>query len=180
MHQVLARLKRDHVNLKRLLDLLETHLDRFHDGRDADFDLLCDILEYAASYADQVHHPMEEVLLRRMIERDSSLQALIDPLFMQHGALAQMGKAFRDSLECVLQGDMIEREEFEIEGRSILSLQREHLKIEDDIVFPKAEDVLTDADWDSLEEQFPPGEDPVFGKEISDSFRSLFQYLNEG
>lgn len=179
MHQVLARLLRDHANLARLLDLIETHLDRFHQGHDADFDLLCEILEYASGYADQVHHPTEEAMLRLLMERDESQKNQIETLLTQHAALAKMGKNFRDSIECIIQGEVIGREEFEIDGRSIVSLQREHIKIENEVVFPHAAEVLSEDDWESLEKQFPPGEDPVFGKEVSDRFRSLYQYMKE-
>ena len=59
MHRLLERLSRDHVNLERILDLLSLQLDHFCAGRESNFDLKCELLEYIETYADQGHHPLE-------------------------------------------------------------------------------------------------------------------------
>ena len=42
MHPVVHRLHRDHHHLDQALDLLEQHVDAFHDGAQIDFELISD------------------------------------------------------------------------------------------------------------------------------------------
>ncbi len=57
---LLERLHRDHINLARLLDLLERELNEFYAGRESDFDLKVEMLEYIECYAELIHHPTED------------------------------------------------------------------------------------------------------------------------
>ncbi len=57
MHYLMEKLQKDHRNLEKILDLLTSQLDQFLAGRESDFDLKIELLEYMEAYADQGHHP---------------------------------------------------------------------------------------------------------------------------
>ena len=124
MHRVLERLHRDHVNLERLLNLLESQLNEFYEGRESDFDLKAELLEYIECYAELVHHPTEERMFAVAEQRLGDKRALVEKLQDQHVRLVGSARKFRQSLEGVVQGAVLSRDELEIEGREFIALQR--------------------------------------------------------
>jgi hemerythrin-like domain-containing protein len=67
MNRLLNRLAEDHARLARLMTLLEGLLDRFHEGLEPDYELMCELMEYMIDYADQVHHPSEDLIFERLL-----------------------------------------------------------------------------------------------------------------
>ncbi len=180
MHPVLRRLRQDHDNLARLLDLLEQQLDQFHAGEEPVYELMCEMLEYIEGYAEQVHHPTEETVLKAILEQDPEHRPAIEALLKQHDTLGAMAKVFRQMLEGIVHGDVFPRNEVETAGRDFLSLQRQHLKVENEEVLPRAMKMLDETTWRSIEERVPSEDDPLFGTEDSGRFRTLYQHLMGG
>ena len=61
MVQVIDQLRRDHRNLRLLLDMAEEETSAWRASRVTDFDLLRMIAEYTLHYPDLVHHPKGEL-----------------------------------------------------------------------------------------------------------------------
>ena len=80
MHQVLEKLKQDHRNLGQVLLLLSTQLDHFFAGRESDFDLKIELLEYIETYADLEHHPLEDLLYKIAGQRSPEGSELLERL----------------------------------------------------------------------------------------------------
>jgi hemerythrin-like domain-containing protein len=179
MHSLLERLHRDHINLARLLDLLERELNEFYAGRESDFDLVVEMLEYIECYAELIHHPTEDRIFEAAQGRLGDKQALLEKLHQQHGLLVGLSKKFRRNLEGVVQGAVIGREELEIEGREFIALQRQHLDLEEQEMFPALDASLETEDWERIAGEVPKHDDPVFGERDPNRFRLLYQYLNE-
>jgi len=177
MTQLLDRLNRDHRHLSRLLSLFDDLLDRFHEGDEPDFDLMSEMLEYMESYADQVHHPSEELIFDRLRARTNETYPMLDVLTKQHVLLGQMNKRFRQSLEGIMHEEVLRRDEVEVQGREYVKVLREHLSMEEAEAFPLARERLAPSDWDALMEAVPCTDDPVFGDADPARFRTLFQHL---
>lgn len=179
MTLLLDRLNQDHRHLARLLDLLDDLLDRFHDGSEPDYELMCEMLEYLENYADQVHHPTEELIFQRMLEHGNEKRRVLDILSHQHALLSTLNKRFRQSLEGIVHEEVLLREEVEQQGRELVRTLREHLELEEAEVFPFARDHLTEEDWRDLMAAAPKIDDPIFGDPDPARFRTLFQHLME-
>jgi hemerythrin-like domain-containing protein len=177
MTQLLDRLNQDHRHLARLLDLFDGLLDRFHEGDEPDFELMCEMLEYMDCYADQVHHPAEELIFDRMRARSNEAYPVLDVLSKQHVLLGQMNKRFRQSLDGIVHEEVLRRDEVELQGRELLKIMREHLNLEEAEAFPLARERLETRDWEELLEEAPSTDDPVFGDPDPARFRTLFQHL---
>jgi len=177
MHKLLERLQRDHKNLERLMELLETQLDAFSEGRESNFDLKSELLEYLETYAQLVHHPTEDLIFAAARPLLPEMQAIFDKLAGQHRDLVMLTRKFRNALEGIMQGAVQTREEVSIEGREYIALQRVHLHLEDTEVFPSIDQVLTAKEWKKIEKKLPEGDDPVFGKRDSRRFSVLYKYL---
>lgn len=183
MHYLLEKLQQDHRNLERILDLLTVQLDHFLSGRESDFDLKIELLEYLETYADQGHHPLENVIFsiaRPLLSgKSEQLDSLMNRLMEQHQQLAQLTRTFRNSLENIFQGGVMPREELEIQGRAFIALQREHLALEEQEAFPLLDSLLPDEAWADILEQSSNPDDPVFERPDANRFRTLFEYLQD-
>nr|MBP6734863.1 hemerythrin domain-containing protein [Chromatiaceae bacterium] len=89
MTQILDRLHHEHKQISQLLDLLDNILAMFHNGREPDYEILSELLQYMEEYSDQIHHPMEE-LIRERLRLAGHHQSYLDILTRQHQALNEM------------------------------------------------------------------------------------------
>jgi hemerythrin-like domain-containing protein len=179
MPYLLDRLNQDHRHLARLLVLLKELLDRFHEGSEPDYELMCEMLEYMECYADQVHHPTEELIFQRMLGYGAEKKQVLDILTHQHALLSRMNKRFRQSLEGIVHEEVLLRQDVEHQGRELVDTLWEHLKLEEAEAFPYALERLSAADWEELTDAAPKFNDPVFGDYDPARFRTLFQHLME-
>ncbi len=179
MHYLLEKLQKDHRNLEKILDLLTSQLDHFLAGRESDFDLKIELLEYMEAYADQAHHPMENVMFAVARPMATDQADLLDRLTQQHRELAQLTRTFRNSLENIYQGGVMQRDELELQGREFIALQRQHIALEEQEAFPMLDQLLQEQDWARVIEQSPSYDDPVFDKPDKIRFQILFEYLHK-
>ena len=179
MHAIMTRLGQDHARLRRVLDLLEELLDRFHEGDEPDYELMDELLEYMDSYADIVHHPTEDLIFQRLIDKGVEPSEVFTIPMRQHAGLSQLTKDFRQSLLGILSEEVLLREDVEAAGRALVGNQRGHLIQEEREAFPLALEQLTEADWAEIEAAAPAVEDPVFGAPDPQRFKALYRQLVE-
>ena len=180
MHPVVHRLHRDHEHLDRVVDLLESHLDAFHEGEPIDFELVAEVLEYLADYADRVHHRLEDQLFEALKDRPDELGATVRQVINQHPHLSARTRQFQHTAEGVVHDAVVTREEFEQQARAFIGLQREHLRLEEDRLLPQLEELLGTDVLDAAARLLPAEEDPVFGTRRRDDLKRLFAQLEGG
>ncbi|MCP4997034.1 MAG: hemerythrin domain-containing protein [Gammaproteobacteria bacterium] len=175
MHKILERLYREHTNLNQILDLLDAQLNAFNRGDSPDYDLLIELLDYTETFADQMHHPLEDLIYARVNPGEE--HAVFDRLQSEHQSLVQFTRKFRQSLEGILCDGVMSREELETQGHEFLALQRQHLHLEEEEAFPLVDKLLGEEDWHEISNQLPRHEDPVFSHPDQIRFQNLFKYL---
>jgi hemerythrin-like domain-containing protein len=176
MSALLTRLEREHAGLTQVLDLLEVLLNRFNRGDEPDYELMCELLEYIIDYADQVHHPAEELIFDRVAAVGGQEYPVLARLHEQHQGLDQLNRRFRESLEGIIHEAVQRRDEVEQQGRELVGAHRGHMRLEDQEAFPLGRAVLSDADWAALDAQAPTAEDPVFVRDPA-RFRAILAEL---
>ena len=80
MPRAIAQLQLDHRNMTRLLDLLRRELDAYRAGQALDVDLLGSIMEYSLHYPDLCHHPLENLIYEKLVQRDPAAGAKVGDL----------------------------------------------------------------------------------------------------
>ncbi len=178
MHKLLRQLNQDHNNLELLLNLLTKQLDEFHEGREHDMDLLAELVEYVASYEDQVHHPTEDLLFERLKLRTEEKRVAVETLEDQHQLLTDMTKRFAQSLEGMLYGEVLLRREVEAQGRAMVKVLRQHMELEEGEVFPLIDSRLQEEDWAFVEERAVKIRDPLFVEPDRARFINVFKHLS--
>lgn len=177
MHKLLEKLSRDHRNLEQILAMLTTQLDHFFAGRESNFDLKIELMEYLEAFADQGHHPLENLIFEVARKRIKGQDELFERLAKQHKDLDRLTKTFRHSLEGVLHEAVMSRAELETQGREYIALQHLHLGLEEREVFPMLEAELTEDDWELITANVPRHDDPVFESPDQIRFQNLVNYL---
>lgn len=179
MRPLLEKLHKDHINLARLLDLMSSELDALSAGHEANFDLKIEMLDYIEHYAEQSHHPTEDQINKIAFKKKAMLQhkALYERVCKEHGELIGLARNYRKTLEGAIQGEVLLREEVETRGREFVALQRQHIDLEENELFPLIEQALSDKDWQKLDKEITHADDPLFHRQDFNRFRSLIDYL---
>ncbi|HSS66646.1 MAG TPA: hemerythrin domain-containing protein [Gammaproteobacteria bacterium] len=176
---ILNQLDSDHGNVAQMLDILDKQLNKVHQMQTADFDLMRDVMHYMTRYPDRTHHPLEDLVIHKLIEHDSSARELGENILREHEGLATKGQAFLDMLVQVTDGAMVLREDIEAAGRDYVAFLRQHMEKEDERLFPLAEKTLTHRDWKEIARSIERRHDPVFGPVVDDQFRALYEFIQQ-
>ena len=181
MSGIVGRLCREHRNIGALLDMLERMLDGLERESDApgDVGLMRDIMTYMIRFPDHTHHPMEDLMFRRMRAHGLTPQTehTIGKLLHEHATLARKGEALRLALLQYEDRARPERPALVAMGRDYVEFLRFHARLEERTVFVEAESLLGDADWAEIERAFEERTDPVFGPRVDSEFRALYQHI---
>ena len=70
MSKVMTRLREEHRSIAKILRALEHQLANFDATEQPDYDVLAAIAGYFLSFPDRCHHPKEDLVYRKMCERD--------------------------------------------------------------------------------------------------------------
>ncbi len=160
---LLMRLRVDHANFGRVLRCLDDEVIRLEQlgTPPADLLLIRDIVDYLIDYADQWHHPCEDVIYEQL--RNEGAGDEMEQILAQHRDLTSLGLETFRFLTGVIEGRIVPTEMVVEHVRRFSTTQRQHLDFENAFVFPFAEDVLSDEQWLHLEQSAPLPDDPVFG-----------------
>jgi branched-chain amino acid transport system ATP-binding protein len=183
MNDAIDIIHREHVNLDRVLGVLEDEVRRLitANGRSngkPDLELLYSVVYYIRIFPDRVHHPKEEkFLFPALVERSPELKDVIDELERQHTE----GERRIDDLEAALRRcdtcfpDGIS--ELQKASDSYVDFQRRHMSLEERELMPQAREVLESGDWASINRAFAKDSDPLFGEIVETGFRVLLERI---
>ena len=136
-------LREEHRSILRVLHVLEVLLDRGESG-DWDFDTLDDSIAFFRLFADACHHGKEEGLLfpeleaRGMPREGGPIGVMLTEHQIGRAFVAQMGR----SLERSRRGDADEVARLAHAGRGYITLLRNHILKEDNVLFNMADQLL--------------------------------------
>jgi hemerythrin-like domain-containing protein len=163
----------DHQYFARLLRLLEEQIAVFHSGESPNYELMRDIVFYLLHYSDQVHHPREDAAFAIVASRDPARRMEINRLMQEHRVIAHTGEALLAQLEGIVGGAIVPRAAVEAAAATYLVYYRNHLATEEVRILPRAGELLSAKDWETVAAAAPQLRDPLFGDEPLERFREL-------
>jgi len=161
MPGALQRLHQDHVNLLRLMAVLERQLGFFDSGTRPDWDIVQGVIDYLLTYPDLRHHPLEDRILKRIQIRHPAAAQPFAGLEAEHRELAAALRRIAAATAQLLQDAAMAREGYSHLLRDFLAQQRRHLRLEEAGLFPLAEQLLDENDWQEVGSQTPGLADPL-------------------
>jgi hemerythrin-like domain-containing protein len=180
MPQVIAALKRDHANIEKVLELLESEILAIAVGKTPDFQLLQDIMCYMTQYPDRFHHPKEELLFAQILKHEPGALADVEALSEEHHFIGIASQEFEKMLRTSNIDSVNVREELRTTGSAYIRSLRRHMLKEEKKLFALATDVFTEEDWQAIDEAIDAIEDPLFGTVIAKGYERLYRLITDG
>lgn len=156
----------EHDALSAMLRSIGMMVDR---GPDSDpesfFDVLRAMLFYIDEFPERLHHTKESELLFPPVARLApETRQAIEKLEKDH----QRGEsAVRELQHLLLAWELIgdsRRVAFDTAAKRYLAFYLEHMRLEETVILPAAQKVLSTTDWDELDAAFATNCDPLTGK----------------
>ena len=179
MCEVIDRLCADHRNMTIVLDFVSDEMDKLGFTVVPAFELLSDSMRYLVEYADNVHHPHEEIVFHQVTIHTSQLDDIVETLTEEHDQIYQDGNELFDWIDAVENGqhDITTRQLRS--GRDYVFLQTRHMQLEESTVFPIATDFFSTQEWESIQSSYLMQDDPLFGDSVEPEYQSLRIHLDE-
>ncbi len=171
---------REHRAISRLLDVLDA-LGRLADAGEAPVDACEQALEFIRTYADALHHGKEEQLLFPAMEAaglptgTGPIAVMCDEHEQARDALVTMERA----LDAMGPGERAAGEAFARAAGAYTHLLREHIRTEDEVVFPMVEELLGPGEKADLADAFARLEEDDIGRETCDRMLRLVDELSD-
>ncbi len=129
------------------------------------FDVLRAMLFYIDEFPERLHHTKEtELLFPPLRARAPQLRETLDRLDQDH---ARGEAAVRELQHLLLAWELLgesRRAAFEVAAQRYLDFYLEHMRLEETVILPEAEKLLTAEDWQALDAAFASNCDPLTGK----------------
>jgi len=177
MSDVIAALDRDHANIAKLLEILESEMLAIEVGKTPDYSLLQDIMRYLTHYPDRFHHPKEDLIFKQLLKRNPGARDDVEDLLEEHVSIGLAGQEFDRILRTSGIDSVEVREQLEAAGFAYIRALREHMLKEEKKLFPLAMEVLTKEDWQVIDEEVDAVEDPLFEAQIADEYQRLYKLI---
>ena len=177
---VLGRLEEDHHHLTKVMRVLEAQLARRDsDDDDVDWSLLAEVLAYVSEYPDAVHHPLEDRMFDKVLDKGltPAERELVHFNLSQHAEIIGATAQLSADIDRILNDIVVPIEVVVDHCRRYLDMQRSHMRNEQVHLFPLAERLLDDDDWREIAQELESHEDPMF-KLRQGRFDSLYDHVS--
>ncbi len=179
MADVLQQIRAEHRGMGKLLGVLERQIVLFRDGGAPDYDIIEGVADYFLDYPDRVHHPKEDLVASRLIERAADDAGALRKLEEQHERLALLTRRFADYVRRVLDEAELPRDDFVRAANEFIAAQRHHMQMEEEHFLPVAEGMLSPGDRAELSDQLFRAEDPLMDPAREARFAALREAILE-
>ncbi len=161
MTQIIGILRDEHRNIEKLLRVLERELSVFNRAERPDYHVVQSVIEYFQDYPDCCHHPKEDMIFEKLKARDPATAASIGDLEAEHGkGSKRLGRVAR-TVEGVLADREILRQTVDAIIRDFIDQERQHMAMEERVLFPAAVRVLLPQDWAEIRSRLIARKDPL-------------------
>jgi hemerythrin-like domain-containing protein len=145
----------EHRGFSAMLDVLDAVAGRLERGLDVPMPMLVDVLDFFESFTDR-HHDKEEEMLFPLLAKHGigPDQTVVSVLISQHEAGRVYGMKMRNEAKRLQQGDPSAAGALAADARGYTELIREHIRIEDEYFYKLADQVLTEAEHETIVEKF--------------------------
>lgn len=169
-------LMEEHRVIERMLGIVGKACDRLEAGEDVDPEVFAGAADFFKNFADKCHHSKEEKqLFVKMQECGMSGEV---------GPVAVMLREHEDGRAHVRQiaelsakklSDKKVRSGLIKAGRGYVELLSQHIQKEDSILYPMANQILSDEDQEELEKGFAAVEEKIMGPGVHEKYHHLIE-----
>ncbi len=179
MIEIIEVLRQEHRNIEKLLRVLERELGVFDRGDHPDYEVVLAVINYFKDYPDTCHHPKEDIIVRKFNARDPIAAATIGDLEAEHREGARRLRRVAQAVESVLNDQDLLRQTIDDIIRDFINHERQHMAMEERVVFPAVINALRPEDWADialqLADRYGPPSQPDFEEKFSTLRRNILE-----
>ena len=165
-HTSLQIIRDEHSSLAAMLRSMLMMVERGPaDNPQQFFDVLRAMLFYIDEFPERLHHPKESDLLFPRVVRAAPM--VMDAVARLEHDHVNGEKAVRELQHLLLAWELLgepRKPAFVEQSKRYVDFYLEHMRLEETVILPEAEKLLTDADWKELDAAFEKNCDPLTGK----------------
>lgn len=151
---ILQKLNADHKNIAKVLYCLRSQIKGYEDpDMEPTISQIMDILDYISTVPERWHHPVEDIVFRRLLEKNPPHPEQIKAVLREHEDLERLTQELKTAFERVAMDIAVPVAHLYRTATIYLSRQMLHLDAEESVLFPMAEEYLEDEDWNEIEEE---------------------------
>jgi len=174
MAEVVRVLRKEHMDMAMLLDVMDRQIAQFQRGATPDFNVVRGIINYFLTYPDLYHHPKEDLIVQKLQARAPDKAADLERLLTGHQELPNLTRRFATAaIDQMVRSEEVPRQWFGSLARAFVDANRRHMAMEEEQFFPLVLQTLSEADWADLEAHVIGGTDPLFGGKVEAHFHAL-------
>ena len=154
MVAILRKLRAEHDDLTRVLDVLEQEVKSYERRGRINRDIVGDVLDYCRGYPALCHHPKEDLIYRKLrLAAEPAAMDTVGDLLVEHETLAALTDQLQAAVDNLLSGAEQNRAQFVRVAQTFIERHRHHMKAEDEELFPLAKQCLSVQDWAEIDRQ---------------------------
>ncbi len=177
MENILDALHDDHKNFIKLLNFIESEINKINNCEIVDFETILLCMRYMKEFPDAIHHPLENSIFEYFIEHFDSHREEINTLFHEHDAMPALTEDIIDMLQSVLAEEPVSRKVLCEKMSKYIDVQKSHMNHEESIIYPLLYNKMKDSDWTVLHNSINFDTDPLFGVNKKECYYSLFTII---
>src|SRR5690349_5500505 len=144
---IITAIGEEHRTIAQLLHLIDKQVARFSDAEASDLELLHLIMDYTRAYPDLYHHPKENAIFLKLLDRDPAITPVVNALLEEHAAMSGVTERFATMIEQLIEDATMPRDAFVKAAMEYVDFQRSHMRREVEEVLPAAVRLLSEKDW---------------------------------
>jgi hemerythrin-like domain-containing protein len=177
MVEIIEVLRHEHRNIEKLLAVLEAELNVFDRGDRPDYEVILAVIDYFKNYPDSCHHPKEDIIVKKFKTLDPVRAAAIGDLQGEHQEGSRRLYRVAEAIEQVLSDQILPRQSVDDIIRDFINHERQHMAMEERIVFPALLGALQAQDWADIAlkiaDRYGPPSAPDFEEQFSTLRRNI-------
>jgi hemerythrin-like domain-containing protein len=173
MTKIIELLREEHRTIEALLDVLNDEISVFDRQERPDYEVIQAIISYFQDYPDCCHHPKEDMIFEKLKARDPVAAKGVGDLEIEHRREDERLQRVAHIIRNILLDRDIRREAFDDVMHDFIDHQREHMMMEERVLFPAAVDALAPEDWAQIDSHWSEKKDSLFNVAIEEKCESL-------
>lgn len=173
MTTMIELLREEHRDIEKLLLVLEEELSVFDRQERPDYDVIQAVISYFQDYPDCCHHPKEDMVFEKLKARDPAAAVSVGDLEAEHRHEAKRLQRVADLIRSILADHDVLRQTFDNVMRDFIEHQRQHMRMEERVLFPAAANALRPEDWKDIDLKWSDTKDSLFNVAMEERCHSL-------
>jgi len=173
--------EQEHRVVEEALKILEGIGARLERDEEVDPGTIEDIVDFLKTFADKCHHGKEEDLLFAALEMKgvSRTTSPLSSLIREHEIARRFIQNIDRSLQDYRRGDTTAKKDILQNSRAYVELLKQHIEKEDELLYPMAEEKLSDKRKEELLAAYDRVEEEIIGEGVHEEYHRMIKDLKE-